>query len=69
MKRPALLKPLDATAAGYDGPRMWSVLWKSRIPATVAAPTAEAAMVAAANFWGVRWQAADYYEKVKIIPI
>ncbi len=69
MKRPPLLKPLDATAEGYDGPRVWTVLWKDWIPATVAAPTPEAAMVTAARFWGVRWQTPDYYETVKTVPI
>lgn len=69
MKRPPVLKPIDATAAGYEGPRLWSVLWKNRIPATVAAPTPEAAMIAAARFWGVRWQAPDYYETVRTVEI
>jgi hypothetical protein len=44
-------------------------LWKDWIPATVAAPTPEAAMVTAARFWGVRWQTPDYYETVKTVPI
>jgi hypothetical protein len=69
MKRPQVLKPVDATAAGYEGPVLWSVLWKSWMPATVAAPTPEAAMVAAARFWGVRWQAPDFYETVKVIKV
>lgn len=69
MKAPQIMRPLDATAEGYKGPRMWSVLWKFRTPATVAAPTPEAAMVAAARFWGVRWQAPEFYENARVVPI
>ena len=69
MRAPQIMKPLDATAEGYSGPRLWSVLWKSWIPATVAAPTPEAAMVAAARFWGVRWQDPEFYENARVAPI
>ena len=69
MKGPPIMRPPDATAEGYEGPRMWNVLWKTRMPATVAAPTPEAALVAAARFWGVRWQAPYFYENARIVPI
>lgn len=69
MKRAALMRPPDAAAEGYDGPRLWSVLWGDRIPATVAAPTPEAAMVAAAHLWGVRWQDVGFYSEVVITKI
>ncbi len=69
MKHPALMREPDAIAEGYEGRRVWSVLWKDRIPATVAAPTKEEAMIAAARFWGVRWQALDFYSEVVITKI
>ncbi len=57
----------DVTARGYGGPRRWRVVWYARARAlTVAAPTREAAMVAAAEAWGTRWQDRGYYDSVMI---
>lgn len=68
MRRPPA-KPPDAIADGYEGSKYWEVVWSERFPVTVAAPTQEAAMVTAARFWGVRWQAESYHQTVQIIPV
>lgn len=48
------------TAAGYEGARLFSVEWRG-LPVLVAAPTPEAAVVAAAREYGVDWRAMEYH--------
>lgn len=69
MRPRAGLREPDATAEGYEGRKLWSVTWGEDRPALIAAPTAEAAMVAAARFWGVRWQRPEYHMSVQIVPV
>lgn len=60
----------DTTARGYSGPRLYRVIWYARERAlTVAAPTREAAMVAAAEAWDVRWQDLEFYDRVKVARV
>lgn len=55
--------------ADYQGKKAWSVRHPAhRRPVRVFAPTAEAAIVAAAACWGERWTARDFYSGCEVSP-
>lgn len=57
------------TYPGYSGKKRWLVYHPShKRPIAVFAPTAQAAMVAAAGGWGCRWQSIEFYSNVKVTP-
>lgn len=66
--RPDFWKDPAARAAGYEGGRLFSVEWRG-IPVLVAAPTEEAAVVAAAPEHGVDWRRAEYHMEVVVYPV
>lgn len=54
---------------GYCGKRSWSVRHPAhRSSVRVIAPTEEAAIVAAAEYWGERWTAVDFYDSCEVSP-
>lgn len=58
-----------STYPGYCGKKMWSVRHTAhRRPVRVAAPTEEAAIVAAAAYWRERWTAVDFYASCEVSP-
>lgn len=48
--------PIDVTFEGYAGPRRYRVAHPQHGALLIAAPDETAALVAAANHWGKRWQ-------------
>lgn len=57
-----------ARAAGYEGARLFSVQWRG-LPVLVAAPTAEAAVVAAAREHGVDWRKVEYHMEATVYRV
>lgn len=56
--------------ADYQGKKTWSVRHPAhRRPVRVIAPSAEAAIVAAAACWGERWTAIEFYSSVAVSPL
>nr|DAW28805.1 MAG TPA: hypothetical protein [Caudoviricetes sp.] len=52
---------------GYSGKKRWLVYHpRHKRPIAVLAPTAQAAMVAAAGGWGERWQSVEFYSNVNV---
>ena len=57
----------QATFRGYAGGRRWVVSSSAnKTHLIVRAPTAEAAIAAAAERWGERWQDQEFYEGVNV---
>lgn len=57
------------TYQGYTGKKRWLVTHPNHQRAIgVIAPTAQTAMVAAAEGWGERWQSAEFYSRVTVTP-
>lgn len=53
----------------YQGKKHWSVRHPAhRQPVRVIAPSAEAAIVAAAACWGERWTAVEFYTGCVVSP-
>lgn len=57
----------DAVFEGYTGRLAWTVSHpRHKKPLTVLAPKEEAALVAAAEYWGERWQSYSFYPYCEI---
>ena len=64
-----MAKEYDCCFEGYRGTKRFTVSHpKRKKDLTVAAPSEEAAMVAAAKHWDTRWQAVEFYAYAKVIP-
>lgn len=60
----------DKRYADYQGKKQWSVRHPAhRSSVRVFAPTEEAAIVAAAEYWGERWQSIEFYSSVAVSPL
>lgn len=59
----------SSTFPGYAGTKKWLVSHPRQAAAVrVTAPTAQAAIVAAASVWGVRWQSVEFYAYASVTP-
>lgn len=64
-----MAKEFDCRFEDYAGNKRFTVSHpKRKKDLTVAAPSADAAMVAAAKHWKTRWQAVEFYAYVTVVP-
>ena len=57
----------QARFEGYEGKNRWEVCHPSHLPTIVAAPDENAALVAAAEFNGMRWRDYSYYAYATVL--
>lgn len=57
---------VNCTFGEYGGKNKFYVSHPAHTPILVAAPDEDSAMVAAADYWGERWQSYSYYPYVTV---
>lgn len=61
MKKQTAKPEVQATYQGYEGVKRYDVTAPGKRTILVSAPDENCAIVAAANYWGERWQNWEFY--------